>query len=196
VYQVLKKCGGNMIYLLAGTAKSGKTYVANKLTKEKGISFFSTDYLMVSLSRSNQNLNVDMHADDMVVAKQLEPFLEPMIEAMVQNNINYGIEGVHLMPGFVRKLVDRYPNKIRCCFLGYVDIPAEQKMNELIEHKKRMENCWYNHYTQEEMIVLAKYLQKYSLSIKDMCKEHQLPYFDIHNIVEDASQIVGVLGIK
>ena len=38
-----------MIYLIGGVSKSGKSYIASKVMKEKDIPYFSTDFLLWSL---------------------------------------------------------------------------------------------------------------------------------------------------
>ncbi len=178
-----------MIFLIGGTAKSGKTYLANKILKEKTISYFSTDYLMVTISNVLK-INVD-EEDDKMVAHKLSPFLETMIEAMIYNKIDYLIEGVHLLPEFVSKLINKYPKYIKSCFLGYTDIAVNDKIDELMKYQS--ENCWYKHYSHEQMKQLVNFLHHFSQEIKNDCLSYSIPYFEIKNIVNDYELIIDYL---
>ncbi len=180
----------NMIYLIGGTAKSGKTYLAKKILEENNISYFSTDYLMIALSQIEAlDISVDTE-DDRSVAKKLSPYLQSMIEAMVYNRIDYLIEGVHITPSLVYTLIKKYPDKIKACFLGYTELSYQEKKADLINHQSRMENCWYKHYSDENMNQLASFLIDYSKALKNECQALDLTYIEVKDITK---QVYGMI---
>jgi len=60
-----------MIYILTGIAKSGKTLLSNEILDKYHISTFSTDYIMMMLARGNNDLDIDIDAEDSVVAEKI-----------------------------------------------------------------------------------------------------------------------------
>ncbi|MCK7487077.1 MAG: hypothetical protein MZU97_17385 [Bacillus subtilis] len=182
-----------MIYLLSGVAKSGKSYVARYLLEHYNVSHFSTDYLMMSLSLGNPDLNIDHNADDAVVAKKLEPYLTAMIAAMVQNKTHYLIEGVHFNPDFMNRLLEKHPGKVKALYLGYEQVDVMEKVAELIKYRDRIENCWYRNFPTDEMIKLVKYMISVSRQIHQEADRYHIPYIDIYDIVDQAPAIVEQL---
>ena len=89
-----------MIFIISGIAKAGKTYLSKLIVEQYHLSCFSTDYLMMSLARGNPSLGINPNSSDITVSKQLRPYLEGMIVTMIENNIDYLIEGVHIQPDF------------------------------------------------------------------------------------------------
>jgi 2-phosphoglycerate kinase len=182
-----------MIYIITGVAKSGKTYVTNQLLNQKQIASFRTDYLMMSLSKANHTGGVNHDDDDKVVSKQLEPFLYGMIETMVQNNIDYIIEGVHFLPSFAKELLTKFPSKIKVCFLGFKDAnPIEKKM-ELKKYSSIMENCWFGHYSDKELIILVEFLIQESKVMYQKTEELGISYFEITDITKQSIDIIQYL---
>ena len=120
-----------MIYILTGIAKSGKSLVANRLIQKYSLPTFSTDYIMMMLVRGNKTLGIDPDGEDEIVANQLRPYINGLIQTMVENKVDYFIEGVHFNPDFARELLDKYPNDVKVLYLGYKDINVEDKINEL-----------------------------------------------------------------
>jgi len=185
-----------MITLITGVAKSGKTYLAKEIVKRYQIPYFSTDYLMMSLSLGNPSIGVNHNDDDRIVAAALEPYLKPMIEAMIHNRIDYCIEGVHLLPSFVAKLKAKYPNDIQHICLGYAMIDTHLKVSQLREHLSTMENAWYKDFTDEQMVHLIEHMKKDSQAFMLDCLETHLDYCEIWDIVKQSDDIILKLSQK
>lgn len=178
-----------MIYVLTGVAKSGKSYVARYLLEHYNLSHFGTDYLMMGLAIGNPALGIDHNADDALVADQLRPYLEAIIDAMVRNKIDYLIEGVHFNPDFAEALLKKYPGKIRVLYLGYPQVSVEDKVEELLKYRDKLENCWYKHYTKDQMNQLVEYMIRVSKTLEREAKMRNLPYLAIDNIVSQTPEI-------
>ncbi len=182
-----------MIYILSGVAKSGKSYIAEKLLKEYSISSFSTDYLMMSLARANPELGIDPDADDAEVADQLEPYLYEMIHSMVENNKTYLFEGVHFNPNFAKKLNQDFKGKLKFLYLGYADVEVEEKVAELAKYEGSIENRWYKHYSHQQMIELIQYLKLVSNYLRDESLNGDINYIEVEDIEKQADFIIHQL---
>lgn len=182
-----------MIYILSGVAKSGKTFIANKILKEYQISSFSTDYLMMTLARANESLGIDPDGDDALVADQLEPYLYMMIKTMIENQKNYLIEGVHFNPPFAEKLLQEFTGNVKFVYLGYANIDPLKKINELKMFENQLENRWYSHYTDKQMIELIQYMKLVSDHLKSESKKRDIIYFEVDNIELQADEIIRKL---
>ena len=182
-----------MIYILSGVAKSGKSYLATKILREKSIANFSTDYLMMSLALGNPKLNIDYDADDFLVAAQLEPYLFHLISAMARNGIDYLIEGVHFKPAFARTLMDTFPGKIRVLYLGYHSVDPQAKLAEFRRFANVMENYWFRYYDDAAMTKLIGYLINASKKYAEGAKNVNIPYIEITDIAKQADEIISEL---
>jgi 2-phosphoglycerate kinase len=179
-----------MIYVIAGVAKAGKTFVSRRILKEKGISVFSTDYLMMTLAKGDPDHRLDPDDDDKLVAKALEPYLFGLIETMIENGFDQLIEGVHFLPAFAARLAAVFAGKIRFIFLGYRLADPGAKVKEILSHAKDMENAWFLSYPPKEMRKLVAYLIDESERIKLETEIYGLPYYEITDIVKDTDAII------
>lgn len=185
-----------MIYIVSGVAKSGKTLVSKEITKRYHIPYFSTDYLMMMLFQGNKDLNIDIHASDSTVSKQLEPYLLGLITTMIQNKVDYLLEGVHFNPDFGSMLIKKFPDDITIIYLGYQFTSSIDKFNELIKYQDSIENKWYSHYDKAEMQNLLDYLISESKRIASSCLEYNLRYIEVKDMGEQLDSIIDQVMIK
>ncbi len=182
-----------MLYILSGIAKSGKSYITQKIVKEFGIGAFSSDYLMMSLSRANKELGINPNSSDVTVSNQMRPYLDAMIRTMIENKIDYLLEGVHFQPEFIHHLMNLYPGKIKAVYLGYRHIATEIKLQELRQFGPATENHWYHAMDDEELFFLVEYLKNESDKLYQQCQSLNLKYIDIQSITSQASEIIESL---
>lgn len=182
-----------MIYILAGIAKSGKSLVAKEIVKRKLLPAFSTDFIMMMLHRANKDLNIDIDAEDRVVAKQIQPYVEGMLRTMIENGVSYLIEGVHFNHDFMDRLLKEYPNDIRIVYLGYKDILAVDKGEELYKYQDTSDNNWFLVFEKEEYEELILYLINESKITYDLCNKYHLPYIEVHDISVQIDEVIDTL---
>ena len=180
-----------MIYILGGIPKSGKTTIAKEFTKRYKIPYFSTDYIMMMLSRGNTELGIDPNAGDTVVSKQIQPYVYGMIKTMVENKVDYLIEGVHFNPDFAKELLLEYPNYIKIVYLGYKDTSVILKIYELNKYKSHIENSWYDSYSDEEMVKLVSNLIDESEKLNILCRTMKLNYIEVYDINSQIDEILN-----
>lgn len=182
-----------MIYIIAGISKSGKSYLSKLIAEKYHLGFFSTDYLMMSLARGNKSLGINPNSSDITVSNQLKPYLEAMVLTMIENKIDYVIEGVHFQPDFAQALIMKYPGKIKLVFLGYHTAKIEDKVNELQKFGPKTDNYWYSSMSKDDIISLVIYLVNESKKLYAECNKYNLPYVEVHDITTQAPQIIDLL---
>jgi len=186
-----------MIYILTGIAKAGKSYLTTRIIKEYAIGSFSSDYLMISLALGNPELHLNPDASDSTVSLQLRPYLMAMIQTMVENNIDYLIEGVHFQPEFSRELMEKFPNKVKILYLGYRLIDSRAKKEELKLYGPASKNHWYKAMNDKELTHLVEYLKKESERLYLDCQKYGLNYVEITNIAQQSDEIIhNLMGSK
>lgn len=173
-----------MIYILTGVAKSGKTLVSRKLSKQFHLQLIQTDHIMMMLHKGNSKLGINIHASDSTVSLFLEPYLLGLIETIIHQKNNFLIEGVHFLPSFAKRLIDLYPNQIRVLYLIYENINPHDKALELKKHAKDMENPWFNEMTMDELNELCSYLTKESKRIRIACENYKIDYIEVDDITK------------
>lgn len=182
-----------MIYILAGTAKAGKTYLSNQIRKRYNLSVFSSDYVMMMLHKGNKDLHIDVYASDSSVARKLEPYLYGLVETMIQNDADYLIEGVHFTTDFSAKLLQDFKDRINIIYIGYKDISVEDKVREIYKYKETMDNPWLFNHQGEKVEDIISYLIEESKRIHDECISKGLQYIEITNVVKQQDDIIECL---
>ena len=130
-----------MIYLIGGPPKCGKTTLAKRLSKSKGIPWVSTDTLQCIIkpyinknnfsknfpSSSQQcNSNDEKYSqysiDEIIEAYQQQAktsyqAIEMFVICEITDGNDFIIEGYHVEPELVATLNAKYPNKLKSIFL-------------------------------------------------------------------------------
>ncbi|MEX0923215.1 MAG: AAA family ATPase [Rhodovibrionaceae bacterium] len=119
-----------MIYLVGGCSRSGKTTLARRLLAERGVPYFSTDYLARGLHGAGIG-EVSPEEDDRITAAKLEPVLISLAAAAAYDRRDYLIEGVHLGPWQIRRILDRVAPPLAGCLLGCPEIDPAEKLAQL-----------------------------------------------------------------
>jgi len=166
-----------MLYLLGGTARSGKTRIARQFLTQTGIPYFSLDYLMMGFANGIPESKVDPESDELLVAEQLWPVIQSMATAMVEDEVVFLLEGVQLHPIHVADFYNRYPDAVRACFVGLAEMNTATKFQE-IRHFGGRADDWMRHYSDEWVRQEIERIEAQSLKIRDVCQEVGLKYVE------------------
>lgn len=198
-----------MIILIGGAPRTGKTTLAKELSKKLNISWISTDTLEViareyipekdlakaypytTLRRAKGARNNDEFYSKYSTAKIVQVLKAQAktnhnaIEAMVSNEIANGndtiMEGYHLDPSFVAKLIKKYGSKnIKALFLTKFDA---KKFAEDV-HKSSTPNDWLLLLTKEQktFVKVGEMVALYSKTFEDGARKFG---FDCVNLDKD-----------
>jgi hypothetical protein len=167
----------DMLFLVSGTSRSGKTLIAKKLLAEKQIPYLSLDWLMMGFNDGIPEYGVHHLLWPNEIAEKMAPFLLGMIDCMLIDGMDYVIEGEAMLPQLVAELVEKHPDKIRVVFVGYTDINVEDKV-ALVKKHSDGGNDWLTNESDEYIRDHIKNMIAYSKTIKNGCEKHGLSYFD------------------
>ncbi len=182
-----------MIYILTGVAKSGKSLVTKKVIETMRIPVIQTDHIMMMLHKANPSLGLNIDASDSSVARFLEPYLEALIETMIENKRDYVMEGVHFLTSFSHRLLEKFPQDIRVLYLVYAHADPIKKAHELLEHAHNMENPWFLSMKGEDYHHLVRYLVDESKRLEQECMLYHLPFIEIENIIFQMDDVLHQL---
>ncbi len=129
-----------MIYLIDGASRSGKTSLALRLLEQRSIPYLSIDTLIMGLRGAGYREYSDGR-DDIDIAKHLVKILSPMIENILYCGVPYALEGVHMRPAFIRKMIKMAPQSVAGCVLGYPDLSLNQKLADMHKYPS-LANDW------------------------------------------------------
>ena len=166
-----------MLYFISGASRSGKTIIAKKISTQKGIPYLSLDWIMMGFTNGIPEYGVHdkLFPDD--IAKRLWSFLNAMFESMIAVNTDCIIEGEALLPELIIQLSKKHPGKTRVCFLGYLDVDIDQKVQEIRDFSSK-ENDWLADKSDAYVVDHVNNMIAHSKTIKQSCEENNVQYFD------------------
>ena len=166
-----------MLYLISGASRSGKTLVAEKILDQKNLPYVSLDWLVMGFTNGMPECGIhDLLFPD-EIARKLWSFLQAMCESMLFQEVDCVIEGEAVLPELVAELLDKYPDKIRICFLGYTDIDADEKAGAIREFSTG-ETDWLSNKPDEYVHDHINNMIRHSHMIKTGCAKFNMTYFD------------------
>ena len=167
-----------MLYILGGTTRSGKTLIARKLAKKKGVPYFSTDLLISSLQRGAPELGIKQGQKYIPKARRLWKFTEPLMKSLIKNTDEYLLEGDGLLPLQVNKILKEYPDKARSCFLGFTKIKKIDKL-ALIRKYEHLPNEWTSNFSDKEVLAMVDNMVDISKYLKSECNKYSINFIEV-----------------
>ncbi len=166
-----------MIYLIGGVPRSGKSAIANALLRTGGIPYLGVDYIKMAFARAMPDVGIDPEGDDSHTAKQLWPFVEAMINTMIENDQHYALEGVYILPENADSMIRVHAESIRACFVGYERIETDTKLQDIKAHRGEGDD-WLCGATEDELITFVNQAKNLSASLRTRCETRGLQYFE------------------
>jgi 2-phosphoglycerate kinase len=196
-----------MIYLIGGPPKCGKTTLAKRLSKEKGIPWVSTDTLQcvikpyinkkdlpklfpTSFQRGSDNdEKYSKHSTDEIIeayqqqAKTSCKAIDMFAVCEIADGNDFVIEGYHIEPEFAAELNSKYPNKLRSVFLIKTD---ETKFIKNIK-KSATPNDWIISRTNDENTYkkIAKMICEYGNFFRKESGKYDFKVFNMDDDFND-----------
>ena len=164
----------NMIYLIGGVARAGKSILCQQFAAELKIGWISTDLMMELLRVSNvPGIKREWNASSKAIKTNAEwffPYLEKFIWGVNSLAENYVIEGVDFLPAQISQLSRQYP--IRSLFLGCSQMTLEA-FDQYPGHSRG-----YSHLPDEVKRQIVHDVPLWSEVIRQEAKRFSLPYLD------------------
>ena len=166
-----------MLFLVSGASRSGKTLIAKKLLAAKRIPYLSLDWLMMGFNDGIPEYGIHHLLWPNEIAEKMAPFFLGVIDSMLVDGMDYVIEGEAMLPQLVADLVRKHPDKVNAVFVGYTDIPVNEKVS-LVKKHGTGENDWLTSESDEYIKDHIGNMIAYSKMIRNECNKHRLTYFD------------------
>ncbi|BBH20095.1 hypothetical protein Back11_14400 [Paenibacillus baekrokdamisoli] len=180
-----------MLYIIGGASRSGKTTSAKRILKESEIPYLSLDYLMMGIANGIPEFGVYPTEGDFITGQKLWKVVNPLMTAMVENEIDYTVEGVQLIPSYVSQFEQRYSGKVKPCFIGLAELNVKHSVEEMKFHSSKTENDGLKDLNYAEIVTVLERIKTDSIRIREECEKCNLKYFEssfnfnktIHSIV-------------
>ncbi|MFP7219286.1 adenylate kinase [Bacillus subtilis] len=167
-----------MLYLIGGSSRSGKTTTAKRMLAETKIPYFSLDYLMMGIANGVPEMEVNPTDGDLKNGQRLWKIVNPLMTAMVENKIDYIIEGVQLIPSHVSKFEQHYLGNVKTCFIGIAEIDIENSVEKMKFHSSMTENDGLRNLDHLQFKLELERIKTDSTRIREECKKYNLQYFE------------------
>ena len=132
-----------MVTLIGGYSCTGKSYLADRLMKEIGVSYFSIDYLKMGIYRSNKNCGFTPTDSDDHIAHILWPIIREMVYTYIENKQDIIIEGAYILPEFYDLIDDDYKKDLNMVFIGFTEEYIRKNFVSGIEGKRSVIEARY-----------------------------------------------------
>jgi len=185
-----------MIYLIGGPPRVGKTTLVNYLVQKHPMHAASTDAIRYMLRRAvprealNPDIFINFHEDVMNTwalktpqqtlkeqnkqSKAYWKVLQKYIESYDEDGIDLILEGVAILPEFVKSL----SVETRCVFLGNT---SEEHLQTIKAYAKANAHDWMHAYSEHELENAAEFFQVMSTFMKDQAGMHNLLYVEMED---------------
>lgn len=166
-----------MLYLISGASRAGKTIIAEKLSAQKGISYLSLDWLIMGFTNGIPEYGIHDKLFPDEIAKKSWNFLKAMFETMIFSEVDYIIEGEALLPELLVELLEKYPDKLKICFVGFTTINVENKVQTVKDFSNKKKD-WLSDKSDGYIADHIKNMIVHSKMIKKSCIENKITYID------------------
>jgi hypothetical protein len=166
-----------MLYLISGASRAGKTIIAKKLSAQKGISYFSLDWLVMGFTNGIPAYGIHDKLFPDEIAERAWSFLKAMFENMIWGEENYIIEGEAILPELVVELLKEHAGKVKVCFVGFTEVDLEEKVRDVKTFSDNKKD-WLSDKSDAYIKDHVKNMIAHSVKIKKTCEENDVVYID------------------
>ncbi len=180
-----------MLYIVSGASRTGKTIIAKKIMQRKKIPYISLDWIVMGFTNGLPEYGIHDKLWPDEIAEKLWCFLKAMLESMVWLKEEYIIEGEAMTPSLIKELLDKHPDNIRICFVGYTEVTIKEKVNSVKLHSAGKRD-WLLKESEEYICNHIENMVTYSKRIREACVQHDIRYFDTSTkfipVIEEATK--------
>ena len=166
-----------MLYIIGGAARSGKSLLSRRLSKEKGVSHFPVDVLVSGLE-AMPGIDIVHDMDFLQKAEVVAPCLIAMLEHLAAEKESHVVEGDGLLPSVAGSVIAKYPDYVRTCFLGFPNQDAQEKLSLVREHDGA-DDDWTSRHSDEVLLGYIQRMIDWSRDLKSMCETMDIAFIDV-----------------
>jgi len=168
---------GELLYLIGGASRSGKSTLARRLLDTRQVPFFCLDYLTSGLETGVPGLGVRHEIPDQRRGELVWPVLCGLLRNIVEVEPRYVVEGDVLLPARVAEFTAAHRGRVRACFLGYSRCTTEAK-RAAIRSSPSAVNDWVATLSDRDLGDLVAEMRDFSRYLESECARWGLEYFD------------------
>ena len=128
------------------------------------------------------------------IARRAWSFLKAMMESMLYSDVDYILEGEAILPELIIELLEKYPNQIKICFVGFTDVNIQEKVKD-IKNYSTSQKDWLIDKSDEYITDHVQNMIAHSIMIKKSCAENKLTYFDTSkNFIRTIDEVIHYLA--
>ena len=165
--------------LVFGTSRSGKTYLAKLICKNKNFTYVSLDKLITAFQNGMPELKINHMIRDNDMVKKFEKFLFPYLSSMSHLStdmvlpMNIVVEGSYLdLEDFINsKLYNRFK-----LIILVQNEPAKDIFNDLKKYDR--EHDWTYSLKDDELYEYSENIEHNAKQIIALCEKYNLEYLD------------------
>lgn len=174
-----------MIYLIGGTARSGKSTVRKLLCQKYQISGISIDHITQMMAIALPEYNLNFESKWQIGFEKMNELVKALLTHHPDNQ-DFVIEGWQISPSLIKVYQEFSRNNLRICILGCADAVCCQKMLDIRSNPSY--NEWTDKYSDQSLEKLVKELIKTSKRHKKECKKFGVQYFETSKNFEEMIQ--------
>ncbi len=151
--------------------------IAKKIMRQYHIPYVSLDCLVMGFTNGIPEYGIHDKLWPNEIAEKLWSFLRAMCESMIWSETDYVIEGEAVLPELINELLNKYPNRIKVCFVGYPNVDINEKVKDVYDYSYG-KNDWLTKESKDYVESHISNMIDYSKRIKKDCKKYDINYFD------------------
>ena len=133
-----------MVVLITGASHTGKTALAARLTRERGVPFLSVDHLKMGLIRAGYTALTP--EDDAELTEYLWPVVRGIAMTAIENGQDLAIEGCYMPFGLRRDFGEEYLPHLRLVVLAFTERDIDGHFADIAAHacdaERRLDDGW------------------------------------------------------
>lgn len=153
-----------MVLLIGGVGSVGKTRLAHRIMKRAGVPYFSIDYLMMGIVRSDPNCGFTPMSSEESLNSRLWPLILEMAKTSIENRHSMIFEGVQILPRNIQDFGENYRSQIEAAFLVYSKEYILANYDAILANRSAIENR--DDIDDKETLILK------NASLLDECERH------------------------
>lgn len=165
-----------MLYIVGGISRAGKSTLSRMILEKHNIPYMSLDSIFMGYQNTFPELIKGKGYTDFVRADIMWPFIKGAIDHILHMDQDYLIEGAFISPKNVNYLQQKFPEKIKACYIGYAEKDIEEKIEEIKRHNPPGD--WLKGCSDEEIRNVVEVSKKFSSLVHKECTKYNIKWFD------------------
>lgn len=155
-----------MLYLIGGVPRAGKTRLATRILRERGVNFVPTDALAMTLQIAAPELGVSLATPALERETRARPFVHALADALRLIVPSVTIEGELLEP----EQIESFGADTRACFLLSRHVSADDLATET--------GTWISETPRHALPGFAQHFRERSIELEARCRSANVVTFD------------------